>query len=66
MDTSQEIGWGKMLMAVGKSTVQLFHVTNCIAIYKHWEDTFLQTKMMRDLPVTSPTKLNSYFFTKVV
>lgn len=64
MDTSQEIGRWEMLMDVGKSTVQLSHVTNCITIYKHWEDTFLQTKMMRDLPVTFPMKLNSYFFTK--
>lgn len=66
MDTSQEIGWWEMLMDVGKSTVQLSRVTNCITIYKHWEDIFLQTKMMRDLAVTFPMKLNSYFFTKAV
>lgn len=66
MNISQEIGWGEMLMDVGKSTVQFSHVTNCIAIYKRWEDTFMQTKMMRDLPVTSPMQLNSYLFTKAM
>lgn len=32
MDTSQEMGWGDMLMDVGKSTVQFSHITNCITI----------------------------------
>lgn len=44
MNTSQEMGCGEMLMDVGKSTVQLSHVTNCITIYKRREDTLLQTK----------------------
>lgn len=46
MDTSQEMGWGKMFMDVGKSTVQLSHVTNYITVCKAGEDTLLQTKRL--------------------
>lgn len=46
MDTSQETGWGKMFMDVGKSTVQLSHVINYITVCKPGEDTRLQTKMI--------------------
>jgi len=52
MDTSQEMGWGKMFIDVGKSTAQLSHVINYITACKHREDTLLQTKMISDLPVT--------------
>lgn len=44
MDISQEMGWGKMFMDVGKSTVQLSHVINYIIVYKPGQDTLLQTK----------------------
>lgn len=62
-DTSQETGWGEMFMDVGKSTVQLSHVKN-YTVCKAREGTLLETKMILDLPVTSPMNLNSYFFTK--
>lgn len=55
-----------MFMDVGKSTVQLSHVINYIAVCRPGEDTLLQTKMIWDLPVTSPMNLNSYFSTKTV
>lgn len=53
-------------MGVGKSTVQLSHVINDITVCEPGEDTLLQTEMIGDLPVTSPTNLNSCFSAKTV